>query len=345
MRQVAARLCALLLLLYFVQWVSTPPAVNDLNGQFSAASQLATVKLTDRTLERWKLNRYGNTTVVVFKTFRLDRTKLDRLFRHVFRLFEITSDYHFCVMLDNSDRAGDERRIKEDRRYLLLDHRRFHMFSFDFYKVIHAYPELLFYLLFAKMKRGKNNNRVTGICCKRPPLWQLLRVPILLWQDEKMYNFKYTWMIEDDFDAFQNGKSALMDYIVLKDKQQRSRGVDVIGYRQNACPTWWHKLRHTQAFDTLYLARMRARGDTWTCIADYVQRLSQPYLTAHENAIRAYAFSFGETMVMPVCAANNLKIMYIYDFDWSGIRKVATKDRIAQSKQDPAQFFFSHLSD
>jgi hypothetical protein len=211
------------------------------------------------------------------------------------------------------------------------------MFNFSLNDVLQLYPQLKYYLYEVEVP-GVGPG--IGKCCGRPELWQVLRVPILVWLRTTGREFDYVWLIEDDVDMFYRGISVLTDFIVETDNFATNDQYDILGFPQRGCPSWWHKLRHTPNFE-LIIDRMDLKRIKWTCIADYLQRLSEKYLDAHEENIMNYTFSFGETMIQPEAFNSNLsiKLFAASNLEWNGIQKMTQNDAIALSRNKSKRFF------
>ena len=323
--------------------LQSSPSFNALSA-FALGKELEVAKLYDDTSLLALRRQFRDKNVVVFKAYLLTKPKLNRLFKHALALLNRT-DYHFAVLFDNTQGLAQSRVLESDDRFGLLDHQRFHMFNYTLYAVISEFPELIYYLYQATFKdKGNGNADIKGSCCRREDLWQILRAPIILWQNKKNFRFRYTWMIEDDFDALKNGESVLMDFIVALDRKYRRQHVDVLAFRQTPCPTFWHKLRQTAKFREI-IARNNKKKLPWYCMADYAQRLSQEYLRLHEDALHSFIFAFGETMVYPLALDAGLVVKLYSNFHWLGYRKKPFNIYYNMSVADPKHTYFIHIKE
>ena len=321
---------------------STIPSISL--PEFAVGKELEVAPLYDEVSIKNGRNQLRDTTVVVYKAYKLTRPKLDRLFRHAFRVMD-SKRYHFAVLFDNTLDLAESTVVVRDPRYQLLDHKRFHMFNYTLYDVLGEFPQLAYYLYqatFVDDQEEENDGKVRGSCCERNDMWQLLRAPIILWQNVKDLRFQYTWMIEDDFEALKGGESVLMELLMDLDKQYPH--VDVMAFRHTPCPTTWHKIRQTPKFKQI-VARNEKKKFPWLCLADYAQRLSQAYLRTHEKALHSFVFAFGETMVYPVALDAGLVVKLYSTFDMQEITKRPFEEYYNKSVADPNKIHFAHIKD
>ena len=312
-------------------------------AEFAVGKDLGEARLYDEVTVA-ALEHLKHDTVVIFKAYMLSKAKLDRLYRHLFYILDSTSNYHFCVLLDNTKGLAQSRRIEADPRFKLVDKRRFHMFNYTLYDVIGEFPEMIYYLYQLSYEDEHSTTPVRGSCCGREDMWQMLRAPIILWQNKKRLRFRYTWMIEDDFEALRAGDPMLMRFVLDLDKRYAEKNIDVLGFRQVPCPTFWHKMRRTPKFIDI-IERNDAKKLPWFCVADYAQRLSQEYLQEHEKALRNFVFGFGETMVYPLALDRGLSVELYSGFKWLGFRKKPLAFFYNMSVDNPEEVILAHIQE
>ena len=309
-------------------------------SEFISGQGLKQALLYDDVLLKARERQFRNKNVVVFKALKLTKPKIDRLFNYALTTLN-SKTYHFAVLFDNTQGLAQSKLVERDPRFHAIDRKRFHMYNYTLFDVIAEFPELIQYL-YREEFRDDHSNVVRGSCCLREELWQVLRAPLILWQNKKDLRFQYTWMIEDDFEALKDGESVLIDF--LRDLDTQYTNVDVLAFRQTPCPTIWHKIRQTYKFKQL-VSRIQKKRLPWLCLADYAQRLSRDYLRAHERALHNFVFAFGETMVYPVAINAGLVVKLYWEFEWLGYLKRPFIFYYNKSLADPDSVYFAHIKE
>jgi hypothetical protein len=241
-------------------------------------------------------SRAKETAIVVSTKAPIRLRLLEKIYTWSRELSEQQSAYHIWITVDETKANGTESRVRDYFSKHLTELPLPGIFVVSENKILETYPKLTSYIY---NEPERNSNNKTGLCCKRPIMWQMFIPSLALFLSSTQY--KYAWRIEDDIEAV--GKDSLLQ-ILRRWDLELVEDVDFVGQPTHIKPAKTNAFvnkRHTPGFDEIVTAMKKTKGSpAWTCYSDAIQRHSLRLGKYLYDRVAENIFQFGECMVQPI---------------------------------------------